>query len=314
MYRNLRGLLSIKIRLIMSRLHKEILVTTKVYLLGRLDLGETKMISCGHSSTEVNDKLRDSIRMMIISNEMLSNADAENSPSYYVDAAQSFINQKIAENKLEIINLSAMREIFEGNKKISEFASEKTTTDTLKYWSCLWHIAKNNTLGLQGSIPSIDEIRWLVTDFGYYITVNKPTSKEEKSIFYRPSREENIKITQEFIMHFEVALKFGAPQNTLLTIAKIIKNKIARINESENNYDHLTTEELERKLLGRKNIEILKGVDDFDKFSIGGPSIKELEEMIQHRKSNQWDSSKSTSDFTISQSLQSFMKLVEQES
>lgn len=275
----------------------------KKYLIARLQHNEINLISCGHSSVEINEKLQDSLRLLFISAEMFNDFKSPNDPSYFLQLAHDSLEKAKVEDRLKVFDLSGMSEIFESRKKISELSSENTSTDTLRHWACLWQIGNTTTAGLLGEVPTFEELRWLVTDTGFYITKLNPCPKSPKSI------DEKEHLIRELIAHFDVALKFGAPKKTLLLLAEIINELSTKFTESKGDFSHLTLDELVNKLNSRRALERMNERSE-TKFWVAGPSSDELEKLISIRKNNLNNEDISTSNFRFSSELLHFISVV----
>ncbi len=277
-------------------------MSNKEYLLAKLERNGINLVASGHNADELNDKLKDSLRLWLISNDMFSGNNASNDPAYFLNKAQKILEDSRVEEKLKIFNLSAMGDVFEGSRKISELVTHKNTSDAMRFWLFHWQSAKSSegAGGVLGAIPAVDELRWLVTDSGYYITVQSPTNIPPKTI------EEKIKFINEFISHFEVAFKFGAPSKTLSVIAEIIKKAISNFNETQGNYNHLSVEELEVMLTRRLGVEMANKAMGTN-FMVRGLSVEELKNIISSRKSQGANDAILSNEFSLSDILKSYI-------
>lgn len=280
-------------------------MTRKEYLFAKFERNGIKLIANGSSSDELNEKLKASLRMWLIANEMFKNTNSTQNPNYFLNEAQKLINEAIDEKNLKVFNLSNLAEIFEGKRKISELVSENNTSDAMRGWACLWHmsILNEDSGGVLGEMPNIEELRWLVTDSGFYITEKIPTKVAPKTI------DEKKKLIKDFINHFNVAYKFGAPKKTLILIAKIINTVMSNFYESQGSFNHLSIVELESMLVRRISVEranLAMGTD----FVVRGLNSTELKEIIFERKSNSDSKNSPLIDFEIEDTLDDFLQLV----
>jgi hypothetical protein len=275
---------------------------SKDYFIAKLERNGINLVASGHSASDLNDKLKDSLKAWLITNNIFKNNDASKDPAYFVNEAQKLLDETVADKKLEIFNLSVIGEVFEGTKKISELVTKTNTSDGMRYWLFLWQTSKKSEHagGVLGEIPTTDELRWLVTDSGFYITIQTPTIASPKTI------DEKKKIINEFISHFEVAFKFGAPAKSLLIIAKIIKNAVSNFNEIQGNYSHLSIEELEVMLTRRVSLEMTNKAMGTN-FIVEGLSVEELNKIIDLKKLEGAAKSDSRNVFTISKNLEDFI-------
>ena len=99
-------------------------MTRKEYLFAKFERNGIKLIANGSSSDELNEKLKASLRMWLIANEMFKNINSTQNPNYFLNEAQKLINEAIHEKNLKVFNLSNLAEIFEGKRKISELISK----------------------------------------------------------------------------------------------------------------------------------------------------------------------------------------------
>jgi hypothetical protein len=274
-----------------------------MYIIATLNHNEITLISCGNSTIEVEDKLVDSLRLWFISADMFNDFKAPNDPSYFISLARDAYNKACVSYNVKVFDLSYMCDIFEGRKKISQLSTQKTSTDTLRYWSCLWQIAKTTTGGLLGEVPTLEELRWLVVDTGFYITKLSPCPNSPKNV----TEKENL--VHELTTHFDVAFKFGAPQKTLFLLADIVNDISTKINETQGDFSHLSLDELVTKLNSCRALESMNERSE-TKFWVAGPSSQELESMISKRKINPNHDYSSKPTFQFSQELSHFISLV----
>ena len=280
-------------------------MTRKEYLFAKFERNGIKLIANGSSSDELNEKLKASLRMWLIANEMFKSTNSTQNPNYFLNEAQKLINEAIDEKNLKVFNLSNLAEIFEGKRKISELVSESNTSDAMRGWACLWNmsILNEDSGGVLGEMPNIEELRWLVTDSGFYITEKTPTKVAPKTI------DEKKKFIKDFINHFNIAFKFGAPKKTLILIAKIINTAMSSFYESQGSFNHLSIVELESMLVRRISVEranLAMGTD----FVVRGLNSTELKEIIFERKSNSDSKNSPLTDFEIEGALDDFLQLV----
>lgn len=280
-------------------------MSSKEYLLAILERNGINLIASGYSQSELTLKLQESLKMWLIANDMFKNISASSDPAFFVNESKKLLNDSISEDKLKTFNLSAMGGVFEGTKKISELVSKNNTSDSMKHWAYLWQMAKEseNAGGVLGEIPSIDELRWLVTDGGFYITNRNPSLDTPKTL------EDSKNQVHQFISHFDIAIKFGAPAKTLKIIASIVKNLLSKYNESQGIYSHLSIDELEVMLQRREGVEMANKAMGTN-FVVKGLSAQELRGIIDFRKSS-GDSLKTNFDgFVFSQNLIEYIKNV----
>jgi hypothetical protein len=275
----------------------------KKYIIATLNHNEINLISSGNSANEVENSLVDSLRMWFISADMFNNFQAPNDPSYFLGLARDAYDKASIEDRVKVYDLSSMSDIFEGKKKISQLSSSKTSTDTLRHWSCLWQISKTTTGGLLGEVPTLEELRWLVIDTGFYITKLNPCPIPPKS------NNEKEQLICELMAHFDVAFKFGAPQKILFLIADIVNDITTNINETQGDFSHLSLEELILKLNGRRSLERMNERSE-TKFWVAGPSSEELEVIISKRKENPNLNVSSSFNLKFSPELSHFISLI----
>lgn len=275
----------------------------KKYIIATLSQNEINLISCGNSALEVQSNLVDSLRMWFVGADMFNNFQAPNDPSHFLKLAQDAYDKASIEDRVKVFDLSSMGGIFEGRYKISEVASSKTSTDSLRHWACLWQIAKTTAGGLLGEVPTLEELRWLVTDTGFYITKLNPCPNPPKS----PLEKEQL--VRELMTHFDVAFKFGAPQKTLFLLADIVNDISTKLSENLGDFSHLSIDELTLKLNSRRSLERMNERSE-TKFWVAGPSSEELEAMISKRQVNSNIDEPSKTNFQFSPELSHFINLV----
>jgi uncharacterized coiled-coil protein SlyX len=178
--------------------------------------------------------------------------------------------------KKEIFSLTGMAEILEGKMKISQFKSPKTDADTLRYWICMWAMAERNSCGLISNMPSAQELRWLVTDDGFYITKQHPVRTLGASI---EKMQETLKDLES---HLAIVIKLGAPERVIEELNVIVNELTISMNKSQGNYDHISLEELERQL---KNREFFASSEcEGIGITVAGPTASQLSELIAKRR------------------------------
>ncbi len=272
----------------------------KLYLLGKLEYNGMTLVSCGFSNEQVHNQIIDSLKLLFVSSDMFNKEQVTDGPSYFINLAHNVLQKATLENKFEIFNLTGLGLIFDGKQKISNTVTTEASSDLIKYWAFMWHIAKNNTTGLLGQVPSIDELRWLVTDEGFYITKLNPSSIVAKTLL----EKENLIF--DLISHFDTAHKLGAPNNVLLILSEIIDLLIVKFNEGSGNFYHLSIEQLQEKYNQLLSIEQYNEAQNL-KFKIAGPTSSDIEEIIALRLSNH-EHKYPISNFKITDVLKQYLK------
>ena len=258
-----------------------------------------QILANGHSKFEVDNKLKDSLRLLFISADMFNQTQSAGGPTYFLNLAQEALDFAIQNNNYNLYNVSYLGDVFERNKKISELLIEKVTADNSRGWSCLWEIAKNNTTGILGDVPTVEDQRWLVTDTGFLITKDNPFENAPQS-----SDEKEASIN-EFISQFEVAFKYGASRKVLEIFAEIIKKNISTFYQSKGDFSHLSIDDLEAMLIKRENLEkanIAMGTN----FVVRGLNSTELRKIILEKKSS-FKSSNDVVKFKLSNELEKYI-------
>lgn len=280
-------------------------MNNKEYFIAILTHNKIQVIANGHSKIDVDTKLKDSLRLLFISADMFNQTQNSGGPSYFLNLAQEAFDFAIQNNRYNFYNVSYLGEVFNRYKKISEISNGKVTADNSRGWSCLWEIANNNSTGLLGDVPTIEDQRWLVTDTGFYITKDKPFENSPTNIDDKKS------LILELICQFDVAFKYGASSKVLHLFAEIIKKNIAEFNQSKGDFNHLSIEELEEKLERQMTLDRFNNSIEM-KFIVKGPTSEELKKIISLRKEFGIDKDGSI-NFLISHNLQKYMDLSKKE-
>ncbi|MCM3565716.1 hypothetical protein [Hydrogenophaga intermedia] len=286
-------------------------MSDKEYLIAQIERNGIHIAASGHSTAELTEKLKDSLRLWLAFNEASKNPNSPRGPADISDKAQILVDEAIAEGNCKIFKLTAMGELFEGRRKISELTSKNETSDAMRYFACLWQITKSNKNagGVLSAIPTPEELRWLVTDTGFFITRQNPSPAQHK---YADERKQLVK---DFIQHFEVAYKFGAPPKVLAVLAGIVKDALTKLGEEQGNYNHLSISELEEKLIqvegAEKAVAEMAKMAEMESLGISFKSPKlsseELRGIIAKRKSEGNSDANPLADFNINSELRRFM-------
>lgn len=273
----------------------------KEYFIAILTHNKIQLIANGHSKIEVDTKLKDSLRLLFISADMFNQKQGSGEPSYFLNLAQEVFDFSVQDNKYNFYNVSYLGELFERNKKISELSNKEIPADNSRGWACLWEIANNNSTGILGEVPTIEDQRWLITDTGFFITKENPFEKYPQNIEQKKSS------IIELICQFDVAFKYGASLKVLQLFADIIKKNIADFNQSKGDFTHLSIEELEEKLERQMTLDRYNDSVGM-KFIVKGPTAEELKKIISLRKEFGIDKGE-VNNFVISDNLQKYMNL-----
>jgi hypothetical protein len=278
-------------------------MTTKEYYISIITHNKIQVIANGYSKIEIDTKLKESLRLFFISADMFNQTNSNGGASYFLNLADEALYSAIQKNNYNLYNVSYLGEIFDRNKKISELLSDKSTADNARSWSCLWEISKNNITGILGATPTAEDLRWLVTDTGFFITKDSPSENSLQTI------DEKEALICEFISQFDVAFKYGASRKVLQIFAEIIKKNISSFYQSKGDFSHLSIDDLEAMLIKRESLEkanIAMGTN----FVVRGLSSFELRKIIAEKNS----SNKSSNDvikFKISNELEKYMNEIQ---
>jgi hypothetical protein len=251
-------------------------MTNRAHTLIRMEHNGFHLVSCGRTLFDADASLFTVVKILFVG-ASLFNETTQTSSSDFDKLANDAIDSAGVSGKKKVFNLSGMADILDGRLKISQMVSDKTNADTLRYWACLWNIADRGAPGIVSAEPVIDDLRWLVTDEGFYITKSHPSRNLGTTI------DEQGKTLEEFKNHLSIAIKLGASAKVINELEAIVNDLSVLIGEAQGSFDHLSTEQLEQKLMGKL------GADAFleragNRFVIRGPSVDQLKELIAQRK------------------------------
>ena len=140
-----------------------------------------------------------------------------NKPEFIENQIKNIIEKATDSGEFRVINLGGMGGILDGKQKISEAVSHKVDADTLRVWLHLWTFSVRSGTGLEAEKPSLEDLRWLITDDGHYIDSSHPSKKVAVSI------EEKKSLIEEFRCQILIAKKFGASTRVVSQLIEIEK-------------------------------------------------------------------------------------------
>lgn len=230
----------------------------------------------GNTPIEAENCLFHRVKTVLIGADMFSKTSIIADPEHFKMVAKNAINEASATGNKKSFNLSGMTGVLERKINISKAVSKNIDSDTLRGWVYLWTSSLRNSTGFGIESRTPDDLRWLITDNGFFIDKNNPSENPAKT------NDEKRLLAEEFQKHIFIAKKFGASTLVINELSNIEKNLTAQINESTGDFSHMSLEELNEKL---ENIIALENFSkrNGNQFIISGPTAALLKEAIEKR-------------------------------
>ncbi|WP_146182871.1 hypothetical protein [Limnohabitans sp. Jir72] len=231
----------------------------------------------GATPTEAENRLKNRVNTALIGFDMFSNNPRVSEPEHFKIKTQNIINEATASRNKNVFNLSGMANVLERKINISEAVSQNVTSDTLRGWMYIWTSSLRNSTGIGIEARISEDLRWLITDNGFYIEKNYPSENSPKS------NNDRRLLIEEFKKHIFIAKRFGAPTRVINELSEIENNLTIQLNESIGDFSHLSLEDLEEKLRNTTSFEEYSKRNG-NMFATKSPTAAQLKEIIEKRK------------------------------